>query len=175
MQVHYWHQPPSSPYFDTGTTHQRSRGQELHHCQNQYSSLHHLPPFLPLSLSPSFSDLYWEQHFSLIHMTTSYQEETDRLLPEYSLPQEIEKLIEAGKYSNVEDRVTKVCVCVCVCVQDEECVENNNSHEPLSLILPSPFFLSGQLQPKDAQSALARGVSAMGVWFTWRPIIDHLL
>jgi len=93
-------------------TYHRSRGQELH-----------LPPFFPLSLSPSFSDLYWEQHFSLIRTTTSYQEKTDHLLPKYPLPQQIEKLIEAGKYSNVEDGVTKVCVCV----QDEECVENNNT------------------------------------------------
>ena len=45
-------------------------------------------------------------------MTTSYLEETDRSLPEYPLPEQIERLIEAGKYSNVENRVTKVCVCV---------------------------------------------------------------
>ena len=68
----------------------------------------HSLTFLRLSLS----DLYWEQHYSQIHMSTSYQEETDRLLPEYPLPQQIEKLIEDGKYSNVEDRVTKVWICV---------------------------------------------------------------
>jgi len=45
-------------------------------------------------------------------MSTSYQEKTDGLLPEYPLPQQIEKLIEDGKYSNVEDRVTKVWICV---------------------------------------------------------------
>jgi len=61
---------------------------------------------------PQKRDLYWEQHYSQIHMTTSYQEETDGLLPEYPLPQQIEKLIEDGKYSNVEDRVTKVWICV---------------------------------------------------------------
>ena len=49
-------------------------------------------------------------------MVTSYQEETDRPLPEYPLPEQIERLIDAGKYSNVENRVTKVWCVVCVCV-----------------------------------------------------------
>lgn len=34
-------------------------------------------------------------------------EETDRNIPEYILPQQIEMLIQKGKYSNVENRVTK--------------------------------------------------------------------
>ena len=59
--------------------------------------------------SPSLSDLYWEQHYPQIPMPMYYLEETDRLLPEYPLPERIERLIEEGKYNNVEDRVTKVC------------------------------------------------------------------
>ena len=43
-------------------------------------------------------------------MITTFEEETDRPLPEYPLPEQIERLIEAGKYSNVENRVTKVCL-----------------------------------------------------------------
>lgn len=53
------------------------------------------------------SDLFWEQHYSKIAMENSFVEETDRHLPEYLLPQQIEQLIEKGKYSNVENRVTK--------------------------------------------------------------------
>ena len=40
-------------------------------------------------------------------MAMTYIEETDSLLPEYPLPEQIEKLIEAGKYNNVENKVTK--------------------------------------------------------------------
>ena len=87
----------------------------VHDCTVLPLSLSPSPPSLPPSLSslpPSLSDLYWEQHYSQIPMTTSYLEETDRSLPEYPLPEQIERLIEAGKYSNVENRVTKVCVCM---------------------------------------------------------------
>jgi len=36
-----------------------------------------------------------------------FTEETDKALPEYALPEQIEKFIEGGKYKNVEVRVTK--------------------------------------------------------------------
>ena len=50
----------------------------------------------PPSLSPpSLSDIYWEQHYSQIYMITSFEEETDHPLPEYPLPEQIERLIEA--------------------------------------------------------------------------------
>lgn len=52
------------------------------------------------------SDLFWENHYSKIAMENSFLEDTDRHLPEYLLPQQIESLIEKGKYSNVENRVT---------------------------------------------------------------------
>ena len=58
----------------------------------------------------SLRDLYWEQHYSYIPMTMSYLEEAEHSLPEYPLPEMIERWIEAGKYSNVESRVTKVSV-----------------------------------------------------------------
>lgn len=40
-------------------------------------------------------------------MENSFEEEMDKHLPEYFLPQQIEVLIEKGKYSNVENKVTK--------------------------------------------------------------------
>jgi len=57
-----------------------------------------------------------EQHYSQIPMTISYQEETDYLLPKYPLPEKLERYIEDGRYRNVDERVTKVCVCLCVYV-----------------------------------------------------------
>jgi len=36
-------------------------------------------------------------------MITTFEEETDCPLPEYPLPEQIERLIEATKYSNVEN------------------------------------------------------------------------
>ena len=41
---------------------------------------------------------------------TGSEEVGDDQIEEYPLPEQIEQLIEAGKYSNVENRVTKVCV-----------------------------------------------------------------
>ena len=41
---------------------------------------------------------------------TGSEEVGDEQIEEYPLPEQIEQLIEAGKYSNVENRVTKVCV-----------------------------------------------------------------
>ena len=61
---------------------------------------------LPDMCWPMCRDLFWESHYSKIAMD-SFEEETDRHLPEYSLPEQIESLIEKGKYSNVENRVTK--------------------------------------------------------------------
>lgn len=52
-------------------------------------------------------DLFWESHYSKIAMESTFEEEMDRHLPEYLLPQQIETLIEKGKYSNVENKVTK--------------------------------------------------------------------
>ena len=40
-------------------------------------------------------------------MENMFEEDQDRHLPEYFLPQQIENLIEKGKYSNVEIKVTK--------------------------------------------------------------------
>ena len=63
-----------------------------------------------LSLPPSLlthSDLYWEQHFTTITLDTPYLEESDKYLPSYPLPEQVEKLLEMGKYENVENRVTK--------------------------------------------------------------------
>lgn len=40
-------------------------------------------------------------------MENLFEEENDQHLPEYLLPQQIEGLIEKGKYSNVENKVTK--------------------------------------------------------------------
>jgi hypothetical protein len=51
--------------------------------------------------------LFWENHYSKMAMENPFEEELDRNLPEYILPQQIEALIEKGKYSNVENRVTK--------------------------------------------------------------------
>ena len=74
-----------------------------------------------------------------------YTEETDKALPDYPLPEQIEKFIEGGKYRNVEARVTRVnyqrrmhnllyleeykqredmsrCVCVCTCACVHVCV-----------------------------------------------------
>lgn len=52
-------------------------------------------------------DLFWENHYSKVAMPNPFFEETDRSLPDYLLPQQIETLIESGKYSNVENSVTK--------------------------------------------------------------------
>ena len=66
---------------------------------------------LPLSPSASLpsisSDLYWEQHFTTIHVDTPFLEDSDQYLPHYQLPEQVEKLLETGKYENVENRVTK--------------------------------------------------------------------
>ena len=43
----------------------------------------------------------------MVHIDTKYLEETDKALPEYVLPEQVEKFIESGKYKNVEIRVTK--------------------------------------------------------------------
>ena len=51
--------------------------------------------------------MFWENHFTKIGMENLFEEEMDTHLPEYFLPQQIETLIEKGKYSNVENRVTK--------------------------------------------------------------------
>ena len=40
-------------------------------------------------------------------MEDPFQEETDRNLPEYQLPKQIEDFINDGKYKNVESTVTK--------------------------------------------------------------------
>ena len=53
------------------------------------------------------SDLYWEQHFTTIPLETPCLEEADQYLPPYQLPEQVEKLLELGKYENVENRVTK--------------------------------------------------------------------
>ncbi len=54
----------------------------------------------------SLSDLFWEQRHAVISMDL-FTEETDRELPEYALPEQIERFIERGKYRNVENRVTR--------------------------------------------------------------------
>ena len=66
------------------------------------------PPSLSLSHThSSHSDLYWEQHFTTMPLDTPYLEESDQFLPSYPLPEQVEKLLEMGKYENVENRVTK--------------------------------------------------------------------
>ena len=53
------------------------------------------------------SDLFWEQHYTLIDWVCG--EETDRSLVDYPLPEQVETLIDRGKYQNVETKITKVC------------------------------------------------------------------
>ncbi len=65
----------------------------------------HLFKLLPFP-TPSLSDLFWKLRHTVVIMD-QYIEETDRDLPEYALPEKIEKFIEDGKYMNVEYRVTR--------------------------------------------------------------------
>ena len=60
-----------------------------------------LSPSLSLSLSLSLSvvssDLYWEQHYTSLAMPGREQDEVfDSGLADYPLPEQIERLIEAG-------------------------------------------------------------------------------
>ena len=43
------------------------------------------------------------------------QEESDRNLQDYTLPEQVETLIGAGKYRNVETKITKVSEGSCGC------------------------------------------------------------
>ena len=42
-----------------------------------------------------------------MRLDTPYLEESDKYLQTYQLPEQVEKLLEMGKYENVENRVTK--------------------------------------------------------------------
>lgn len=66
-----------------------------------------LPTTLTYTPPQHTSDLYWEQHYTTSHLDTPYLEESDQYLPSYQLPEQVEKLLEMGKYENVENRVTK--------------------------------------------------------------------
>jgi hypothetical protein len=62
----------------------------------------------PRRQRPTKPDLFWEQHYTPIPMPGHERDEVfDAGLSEYPLPEQIERLIGAGKYSNVENRVTK--------------------------------------------------------------------
>lgn len=55
------------------------------------------------------SDLFWEQRYTLIEWGSNVcGEETDQSLADYPLPEQVETLIDKGKYQNVETRITKV-------------------------------------------------------------------
>ena len=57
----------------------------------------------------AYSDLFWEQRYTLIEWGSSmFGEETDLSLAEYPLPEQVETLIDKGKYQNVETKITKV-------------------------------------------------------------------
>ena len=49
--------------------------------------------------------MFWDQHYEVIPWT---KDDDDMLLDEYSLPEAVENLIDAGKYKNVEQKVKKV-------------------------------------------------------------------
>ena len=54
-------------------------------------------------------DLFWEQHYRIKKWPEdSSRELTDTELHDYELPEQVEKLIEGGKYKNVEQRIKKV-------------------------------------------------------------------
>ena len=53
-------------------------------------------------------DLYWEQRHEKVSFPLMHDEEGDLRLPEYPLPEKVEALLEQGKYSNVENKITKV-------------------------------------------------------------------
>ena len=57
-----------------------------------------------------YSNLFWEQRFTVMDrwVLEQCQEESDSKLQEFMLPEQVENLIESGKYSNVETRITKV-------------------------------------------------------------------
>ena len=55
------------------------------------------------------SDLYWEAHYKCVDVAPMLSEPTDKLLPEYKLPEKIEEFIEQGRYNNMERSISKVC------------------------------------------------------------------
>jgi hypothetical protein len=62
----------------------------------------------PRAAKPAKPDLYWEQHYTTIAMPGREQDEVfDSGLADYPLPEQIERLIDSGKYNNVENKVTK--------------------------------------------------------------------
>ena len=55
------------------------------------------------------SDLFWDQHYRIKKWPQDRSQElVDTELHEYELPEQVEKLIEGGKYKNVEQRIKKV-------------------------------------------------------------------
>ena len=56
-----------------------------------------------------FRDYFWEQHYSSDEMDGLENiEDGDDKLSEFSLPEQVEELIEKGKYKNVERIVKQV-------------------------------------------------------------------
>ena len=56
----------------------------------------------------SGSDLFLEQRFTTMDWKSEFSEVADQHLGDYLLPEQVEKLIESGKYKNVEQKITKV-------------------------------------------------------------------
>ncbi|XP_011406766.2 PREDICTED: probable helicase with zinc finger domain [Amphimedon queenslandica] len=57
---------------------------------------------------PEKVDLFWEQHYRIKKWPEdSSRELADTELRDYELPEQVEKLIEGGKYKNVEQRIKK--------------------------------------------------------------------
>ena len=60
-------------------------------------------------LSLWFRDLFLEQRFTTMDWSgNEFTEMADRHLGDYMLPEQVEKLIDTGKYKNVEQKITKV-------------------------------------------------------------------